>query len=56
MLVLTRRPHEAITIGEEIVVTVLGFKGNQVVLGFEAPRHVKILREEIADQPPKDAA
>jgi len=48
MLALTRRADEAILIGDDIVVTVLGLKGGQVRLGIEAPPNVKILRDEIA--------
>lgn len=47
MLVLTRRLGESITIGDDIVVTVLEVSGNQVRLGITAPRSVRILREEI---------
>jgi carbon storage regulator len=47
MLILTRRPHESIRIGAKIRVTVLGFKGNQVRIGIEAPPEVSVDREEI---------
>lgn len=47
MLVLTRRLKEGITIGDQITVTVLSIKGNQVQLGIEAPAHVKVYRNEI---------
>jgi carbon storage regulator len=47
MLVLTRRPGESVTIGDEIVVTVVAVSGNQVRVGITAPRSVQILREEI---------
>lgn len=47
MLVLTRRPGESITMGEEIVVTVLEVNGSQVRVGITAPRRVQVLREEI---------
>lgn len=47
MLVLTRRPGESITMGKEIVVTVLEVNGNQVRVGITAPRDVQVLREEI---------
>ncbi len=47
MLILTRRPGETLMIGEDIKVTVLGFKGNQVRLGIEAPNDVSVHREEI---------
>jgi carbon storage regulator len=47
MLILTRRPHEIIRIGDRVRVTVLGFKGNQVRIGIEAPPDVAVDREEI---------
>jgi carbon storage regulator len=47
MLVLTRRPNEALNIGTEITVTVLRVKGNQVRIGVNAPRNVAVHREEI---------
>ena len=47
MLVLTRRPGESITIGEDIVVTVISASGGQVRLGITAPRSIQVLREEI---------
>lgn len=47
MLILTRRMGETLMIGEEITVTVLGVKGNQVRLGVNAPRTVAVHREEI---------
>ena len=46
MLVLSRRVGESITIGRNVVVTVLGVRGKQVSIGFEAPREVPILRQE----------
>ena len=48
MLVLTRRPGEAVWMGPDISVRVLGVKGNQVRLGFIAPKEVEVDREEIA--------
>jgi carbon storage regulator len=47
MLVLSRRLNQEIRIGENIVVRVIGIKGNQVRLGIVAPAHVPILREEV---------
>jgi carbon storage regulator len=47
MLILTRRPNESIRLGSRIRITVLGFKGNQVRIGIEAPADVAIDREEV---------
>ena len=47
MLVLTRRINERIVIGDDIVVTVLEVHGEQVRLGIDAPRSVKVFREEV---------
>jgi carbon storage regulator len=47
MLILTRRMGECVRIGDHVTVTVLGVKGNQVRLGFTAPRDVAVHREEI---------
>ncbi len=47
MLILTRRPDERILIGSDIVVTILGTKGNQVRVGVTAPRDVPVHREEV---------
>ena len=47
MLILTRRVGETLMIGDEITVTVLGVKGNQVRVGVNAPRDVAVHREEI---------
>jgi len=47
MLILTRRVGEAVMVGDEISVTVLGVKGNQVRLGVNAPKEVSVHREEI---------
>lgn len=47
MLVLTRKRDESIIIGDEIRVTVVDVRGDQVKLGIEAPRHIPVHREEI---------
>ena len=47
MLILTRRLGESVMIDDEVKITVLGVKGNQVRLGIDAPKHVSVHREEI---------
>lgn len=47
MLILTRRVGESLMVGDDITVTVLGVKGNQVRIGVNAPRDVAVHREEI---------
>ena len=47
MLILTRRMGETLMIGNEITVTVLSVKGNQVRLGIQAPKEVPVHREEV---------
>ena len=47
MLILTRRIGEKLVIGDDVTVTVLGVKGNQVRLGISAPKDVSVHREEV---------
>jgi carbon storage regulator len=47
MLILTRRVGETLIIGDEVTITVLGVKGNQVRVGINAPKDVAVHREEI---------
>ena len=50
MLILTRRLGEALMVGNEIKVIVLGVKGNQVQIGVDAPKDVVVHREEVYDR------
>ncbi len=47
MLILTRRIGEVLRIGDDVAITVLGIKGNQVRIGIDAPKDVSVHREEI---------
>ena len=49
-MILTRRTGEALMIGDDVTVTVLGVKGNQVRIGVTAPKEVAVHREEIFDR------
>jgi carbon storage regulator len=49
MLVLTRKTNDGLLIGDDIVVTILGVDGDRVKIGIDAPRHVRVLRRELAD-------
>jgi len=50
VLILTRKPNEAIMINDDIKVVFLGANGRQIRLGFEAPKNIEIHREEIFEK------
>ena len=54
MLILTRRVGEAVHIGNNITLRVLGIKGGQVRIGFDVPKEVNILRTELLNKPKKE--
>jgi len=56
MLILTRRVGETIVIGDDVTVTVLGVKGNQVRVGVNAPKEITVHREEIFERIKREQA
>jgi carbon storage regulator len=47
MLILTRKPNESVIIDNQVILKILGVRGNQVHIGVEAPSHININREEV---------
>lgn len=56
MLILTRRTGETVMIGNDVTLTVLGVKGNQVRIGINAPKNIPVHREEIYDRIKRELA
>ena len=56
MLILTRRVGETVVIGDDVTVTVLGVKGNQVRVGVNAPKEIAVHREEIFERIKREQA
>ena len=54
MLILSRKCHETIRIGDDVVIHVNKLGGNRVTIGIDAPKHIKVVRGEIAIDPTHD--
>ena len=54
MLILSRKTNQKIRVGDSIEITVIEVRGDQVKIGVEAPRSVKVFREEIYDEIPRE--
>ena len=54
MLILTRRIGESLNIGDEIEISIVKVKGNQIVLGIEAPREISVIRSELLGEDEHD--
>ena len=50
MLILTRKANETLIVGDNVTVTILGVKGNQVRIGVNAPKEISVHREEVYDR------
>lgn len=50
MLVVTRKPNDAVLIGDNVRITVVSVRGGSVKIGIEAPPHVRILRDELSGE------
>ncbi len=50
MLILTRRTGESLVIGDDVTITILAIKGNQIRIGIDAPKHVSVHRMEIQEK------
>jgi carbon storage regulator len=49
MLILSRKSGEKIVVGDDVIISVIEVRGDQIKLGIEAPRHVKVYRQEVFD-------
>jgi carbon storage regulator len=56
MLILTRRPQEAIRVGNDVTITVLGVEGGKVRIGITAPRHITVDRQEVYERKQRESS